>query len=98
MTARSLNSAIPRAVVGRLSLYLRALLSLGAEGTATVSSAHFGSLVGVKPAQLRKDLAHFGQFGVRGRGYDVGRLLSGVEAILGTDREQKVALVGAGNL
>lgn len=98
MTARSLNSAIPRAVVGRLSLYLRALLSLGAEGTATVSSAHFGSLIGVKPAQLRKDLAHFGQFGVRGRGYDVGRLLSGVEAILGTDREQKVALVGAGNL
>ena len=98
MTARSLTPAIPRVVVGRLSLYLRALLSLSAEGTATVSSARFGGLIGVKPAQLRKDLAHFGQFGVRGKGYDVGRLLSGVEAILGTDREQKVALVGAGNL
>jgi redox-sensing transcriptional repressor len=98
MTSRAASSSIPRAVVGRLSLYLRALLSLGAEGTATVSSALFGSLVGVKPAQLRKDLAHFGQFGVRGKGYDVGQLLARIEGILGTDREQKVALVGAGNL
>jgi len=98
MSARAVNSQIPRAVVNRLSLYLRALLSLSAEGTPTVSSSGFGKRVGVKPAQLRKDLAHFGQFGVRGKGYDVGELRSRIEGILGTDREQKVALVGAGNL
>jgi redox-sensing transcriptional repressor len=85
-------------VIARLSLYLRILLSLGAERTATVSSARFGKLAGVQPAQLRKDLAHFGQFGVRGKGYAVGTLLGRIEGILGTDREQKVALVGAGNL
>jgi redox-sensing transcriptional repressor len=98
MSEHASNNRVPRAVITRLSLYLRALSALSAEGFATASSTRFGKLVGVKPAQLRKDLAHFGQFGVRGKGYDVDKLARRIESILGTDREQKVALVGVGNL
>jgi redox-sensing transcriptional repressor len=98
MSEHASNNHVPRAVVGRLSLYLRALLNLSVDRVATVSSARFGKLVGVKPAQLRKDLAHFGQFGVRGKGYEVDKLARRIESILGTEHEQKVALVGVGNL
>ncbi len=92
------NGKIPRVVVYRLSLYLRALNGLTAEDVTTVSSASIGQLVGVKPDQVRKDLAYFGQFGTKGRGYDVGELVRAIIRILGTDRIHNVALVGAGNL
>lgn len=85
-------------VVYRLSLYLRALNRLAGEEVATVSSARLSRLVGVKPDQVRKDLAYFGQFGVKGRGYDTGELIGSIIRILGTDRIHNVALVGAGNL
>lgn len=89
---------IPRVVVYRLSLYLRALNILSADGVKTVSSKRFGRLVDVKPAQLRKDLAYFGQFGIKGVGYEVRGLMKKIIRILGTDRSHKVALVGVGNL
>ena len=89
---------VPRVVIYRLSLYLRALNKLWEDGVKVVSSSEFGSRVGVKPAQLRKDLACFGQFGVKGRGYDVEELIRNLNRVLGTDRVQNVALVGVGNL
>ncbi len=48
--------------------------------------------------QIRKDLAHFGQFGHPGVGYDVSELIDSIRRILGTDRTWNVLLVGAGNL
>jgi redox-sensing transcriptional repressor len=89
---------IPRKTVYRLSLYYRALQRLKANYVSTVSSAALSKAAGVKPTQLRKDLAYFGQFGTRGLGYSVGALSAKLTEVLGTTRLQPVILVGAGHL
>jgi redox-sensing transcriptional repressor len=89
---------IPRKTVYRLSLYFRSLQRLKANNIATVSSAALAKAAGVKPTQLRKDLAYFGQFGTRGLGYDVDALSGKLTEALGTARLQPVILVGVGNL
>lgn len=92
------KSDIPRKVVYRLSLYQRGLERLRDNGIVTVSSAALAKAAGVKPTQLRKDLAHFGQLGTRGLGYGVEELGRRLTEVLGTARLQGVILVGAGNL
>ena len=47
---------------------------------------------------MRKDLAQFGEFGIRGVGYDVADLRDRLESLLGLQREHGVVLVGAGNI
>ncbi len=89
---------IPRKAVYRLSLYQRALQHLKDNTVPTVSSAALAKAAGVKPTQLRKDLAYVGQFGTRGLGYAVKGLSSRLTDALGTTRLQPVILVGAGNL
>lgn len=88
----------PQATTRRLSLYLRLLSDLEEQGTETVSSREIAERCHLNPSQVRKDLAHFGGFGVRGVGYDVSRLRQVVAGILGLDRERRVVIVGAGNL
>ena len=82
----------------RLSLYLRALARCEKEGKSVVSSDGLASSAGCKPALVRKDLAHFGQFGIRGVGYEVRALRSRITRILGLERDLHVVIVGAGNL
>lgn len=89
---------VPKAVVGRLSLYLRELQHLLRDGHATTSSTHLGSLLGFTDAQVRKDLAYFGQFGYPGIGYRCDELVTAIKRILGTDRPWAAAIVGMGNL
>jgi redox-sensing transcriptional repressor len=89
---------IPRKTVYRLSVYLRCLQRLQENGIETVSSEALAKVAGVKPTQLRKDLAYFGQFGTRGLGYDVTVLSKRISDELGTTRLQPVVLVGVGNL
>lgn len=89
---------IPRKAVYRLSLYHRGLQRLRANRVLTVSSAALAKAAGVKPTQLRKDLAYLGQFGTRGLGYDVAGLSGKLVEVLGTARLQPVVLVGVGNL
>lgn len=89
---------IPKKVIKRLSLYVRVLRNLEMNKTATVSSQALAESLGFTSAQVRKDLACFGQFGVPGVGYSVSDLLKNLERILGTDREVRVAIIGAGNL
>ena len=89
---------IPDAVVKRLSLYSRVLQKLEFEGTEKVSSAELARRLALNSAQVRKDLACFGQFGVPGYGYHVADLRREVHNILGKDREVRVILVGVGNL
>ena len=91
-------AAIPRAVVQRISFYLRQLEQLGRDGTETVSSAQLGEAIGATDAQVRKDLACFGQFGRRGVGYNVTTLARALRSILSVEEEWRVALVGAGNI
>ncbi|MDD5348850.1 MAG: redox-sensing transcriptional repressor Rex [Chthoniobacteraceae bacterium] len=89
---------IPRKAVYRLSLYYRALQRLKANAVETVSSAALSKAAGVKPTQLRKDLAYFGQLGTRGLGYSVSHLTQTLMEALGTARLQPVVLIGAGHL
>ena len=91
-------SSVPPAVVHRLSLYLRELRHQIASGNETTSSSQLGRRLGFTDAQVRKDLAHFGQFGHPGIGYRCDELVEAIRKILGTDREWRVALVGVGNL
>lgn len=88
----------PKAVVNRLSLYLRELQRLARDGEETTSSNQLGKLLGITDAQVRKDLAYFGQFGHPGVGYRTVELVAEIKRILGTDRQWVVALVGVGNL
>ena len=89
---------VPAAVVTRLSLYLRELQYLLRDGHATTSSSQIGERLGVTDTQVRKDLAHFGQFGQPGIGYRCEELIAQIRRILGTDRQWRVVLVGVGNL
>jgi redox-sensing transcriptional repressor len=89
---------IPNPAVKRLSLYLRQLEAFQRKDRRTISSKQLGESLGITDAQVRKDLAYFGQFGHPGIGYRVDDLISQLRRILGTDKIWNVLLVGAGNL
>jgi redox-sensing transcriptional repressor len=89
---------IPEKTVTRLSIYLRCLEELEADGVASVSSRQMAERFGLNSAQVRKDLAYFGQFGVRGLGYYIAELKHNLERILGLKQDWEVALAGVGNL
>ena len=89
---------IPRKSIYRLSIYQRCLHRLKENHVETVSSEALSKAAGVKSTQLRKDLTYFGQFGTRGRGYNVDQLSRTIGEVLGHNRLQPVILVGVGNL
>jgi redox-sensing transcriptional repressor len=89
---------IPEMTIRRLSVYTRCLQQLEEDGVKTVSSQEMAERFNLNSAQVRKDLAYFGEFGVRGIGYYVAGLKAELQKILGLDREWAVALVGFGNL
>jgi redox-sensing transcriptional repressor len=89
---------IPEATVMRLSVYSRHLAQLVHEGIITVSSGEIAHGVGVSSAQVRKDLAYFGDFGTRGVGYNVQELYNHIMRILGLNSRWNVVMVGAGKL
>ena len=82
----------------RLSVYLRCLNQLDDVGVRTISSQALAEQFHLNAAQIRKDLAYFGEFGVRGVGYYVRDLKRHLRQILGLDRKLRVAIMGAGNL
>jgi redox-sensing transcriptional repressor len=88
----------PKAVIGRVSLYLRQLEALDRQGATTVSSSQLGAALGINNSQVRKDLAFFGQFGYPGIGYRIEELSAALRRILGIDRDWPLVLVGLGNL
>ena len=88
----------PKAVVGRVSLYLRQLEAYQRQGCTTISSSQLGDPLSIKNAQVRKDLAFFGQFGHPGIGYRIDELIDALRHILGIDHDWPLALVGLGNL
>jgi len=89
---------VPKAVVSRLSLYLRELQHLVRDGQETTSSTQLGKVLGFTDAQVRKDLAYFGQFGYPGIGYRCAELIDAIKGILGTNQPWPLAIVGMGNL
>lgn len=92
------NSKPPDPAVQRLSLYLRQLEQAVADGTESISSRQLARSLALTDAQVRKDLAYFGQFGRRGVGYRTGTLVESLRHILNTDRLWNVVVVGAGDL
>jgi redox-sensing transcriptional repressor len=97
-TEKNGRTDIPKKAIYRLSIYHRCLQKLSANSQETVSSETLAKAAGVKPAQLRKDLGYFGQFGTRGLGYPVEGLIATIREALGREHLQPVILVGAGNL
>ena len=93
-----MRESISELTTNRLSLYLRFLNQLCGRGVKTVSSKVLAEEFGLNAALIRKDLAHFGDLGVRGVGYVVEDLRRELRSILGLDRQLKVAIMGAGNL
>jgi redox-sensing transcriptional repressor len=89
---------VPQSAIRRLSLYLRVLEELEAEGELTASSRILASRTGTTAAQVRKDLSFFGSFGKRGLGYAVGPLTGQLREILGLSKIWRMALVGAGRM
>ncbi|MPY78998.1 MAG: redox-sensing transcriptional repressor Rex [Actinophytocola sp.] len=90
--------SIPEAAVARLAVYLRVLSGMAEQGAVTVSSEELATAAGVNSAKLRKDLSYIGTYGTRGVGYEVDVLTVEIERVLGLTRQQKVAVVGIGNL
>jgi len=96
--ARTGGDQVSELTTARLSVYLRCLEALDASGVNAVSSQGLAAQFQLNAAQIRKDLAHFGEFGIRGVGYYVKDLKRHLRQILGLDRSIKVVIIGAGNL
>jgi redox-sensing transcriptional repressor len=92
------EQGIPEASVGRLPLYLRALVDMAANGDGTVSSDELADAVGVTSAKVRKDLSYLGSYGTRGVGYDVAYLIHQIRRELGLTQHWGIAIAGVGNL
>ena len=92
------DRAIPEATVGRLPLYLRALVEMAADGASTISSGDLAEAAGVNSAKVRKDLSYLGSYGTRGVGYDVPYLIHQVRRELGLTQHWPVLIAGVGNL
>jgi redox-sensing transcriptional repressor len=98
VSGKALVRDIPQATVTRLATYLRVLAGLADEGVVIVSSEELAVAAGVNSAKLRKDLSFLGPNGVRGVGYDVAKLRTRIEDVLGLSQGHRVVLIGAGNL
>jgi redox-sensing transcriptional repressor len=98
MSSNQERETISELTTGRLSVYLRCLTFLESQGQKTVSSHELAERFHLNSAQIRKDLACFGEFGTRGVGYDVSRLKEALVETLGIDRTRNIIIAGAGNL
>jgi redox-sensing transcriptional repressor len=98
LPSRDALEPVSELTTNRLSVYLRCLNALDDAGVKTISSQALAEQFNLNAAQIRKDLAYFGEFGVRGVGYYVRELRTHLRQILGVDRRVRVAIMGAGNL
>ena len=89
---------IPRATIQRLATYVQVLENFVRDDVEVISSNPLAEACGVNGSQVRKDLAYFGEFGIRGVGYHVKSLIAAITSSLGVDREWRMGLIGVGNL
>ena len=92
------KSAVPAVTVPRLTVYLHKLRELQARGVERVSSKQLAGMIDSNAVQIRKDFSYFGEFGTRGVGYEVDRLVDEIKRCLGLERSWNVIIVGAGSL
>ena len=94
----SMPEEVSPLTLNRLSVYLRCLHHLQELGTRRIASQELARRYHLSAAQIRKDLAQFGEFGIRGVGYEVDTLAAHLNALLGLDRRHPIVIVGMGNL
>jgi len=94
----SKRKSIPEPTIARLPRYLRSFAQFSQSNQLVISSKELAAVSDINPAQVRKDLAYFGQFGQRGVGYDVKTLDEKMRGILGLNKSWRLALIGAGHL
>lgn len=93
-----MKKKIPEPTLRRLSYYLRFLERFQEEGKEIISSKELSGSLGLSDAQVRRDLFILGEFGKRGVGYNVPKLVNFLNLFLGLEKKQKAILVGCGNL
>jgi redox-sensing transcriptional repressor len=98
MDRRARDRPIPEATVGRLPVYLRALVDMAETGAATISSEALADASGVNSAKVRKDLSRLGSYGTRGVGYDIAYLIHQIRRELGLTQHWPIVIAGVGNL
>lgn len=84
-------------VVQRLTEYLSILKEVS-KSDNEINSIELSKIMNTTSAQVRKDLSTFGEFGVRGRGYDVNKLIEIIEGILGINVVNNIIVVGHGKM
>lgn len=84
--------------LNRLSLYLRCLRTLREQGVKRISSQQLADQFDLSAPLIRKDLAQFGEFGIRGIGYEVEDLIDRLHSTLGLDQQHPLLVVGMGRL
>jgi redox-sensing transcriptional repressor len=92
------NEEVSPLTLNRLSFYLRCLRHLQELGIKRISSQEMARRYHLSATQIRKDLAQFGEFGIRGVGYEVDELAEHLNALLGLDHQHAMLIVGMGNL
>lgn len=98
MAPNKSEQRIPKATIHRLAIYIQVLERMKNNGVAVTSSGSLAEACGINPSQVRKDISYFGEFGVRGVGYNVINLIAALKTSLGVDKEWLAALIGVGNL
>ena len=84
-------------VVQRLTEYLSILKEVRKYEDG-INSIELSKIMDTTSAQVRKDLSTFGEFGVRGKGYDIDKLIEIIEDILGINKVNDLIVVGYGKM
>ena len=92
------NSIVPKATMQRYPIYLKALRKLHAMNVSRIMSSQLSELVGVTATTIRRDLTFIGCLGKQGSGYEVEKLIEVYNEKLGTGFDEKIVLIGCGNL
>lgn len=91
-------NSVPKATMQRYPIYLKALRKLYNMGVERILSRELSLFVDIEPTTIRRDFSFIGSLGKQGYGYDVTGLITTFENLLGVNFEEKLILVGAGNL
>ena len=93
-----ITQSVPKATLQRYPVYLKALRKLQHLGITRIMSRELSEFVDVEPTTIRRDFSFLGSLGKQGYGYDVKALIEIFDGHLGGKFQEKLIIVGAGNL
>ncbi|MGL5540725.1 MAG: redox-sensing transcriptional repressor Rex [Erysipelotrichaceae bacterium] len=92
------NRKVPKATLQRYPVYLKALRKLSNSGIDKIMSKELSDVVNIESTTIRRDFSFLGNLGKQGYGYDVKKLIEIFNQELGMDFDEKIILIGAGNM